>query len=264
MNYKIGEFSRITLLPIKTLRYYQDVGILMPMHIDEANGYRYYSNTEYELAQLIKLLRSFEFSINEIKEILENYEDDDDIKIYLLEKNEMIQKKINEYKRIQEKIKNYKSHKEVLIMTTQNINKIEIEDILIASITYTGKYEDCGKYIGKLMKAVGGQFKGKPFSIYHDDEFKEDEALIEVCIGIKKNITNNSVICKTLKGGNALALMHLGSYDTISHSYKALTDYMKSNNIEPIQHVREFYIKGPGMLLKGNPEKYKTEILYII
>ncbi len=41
--YKISEFSRITNLTVKTLRYYDEEGILLPSHRDAYNGYRYYT-----------------------------------------------------------------------------------------------------------------------------------------------------------------------------------------------------------------------------
>ena len=264
MKYKIGEFSKITMLSIKTLRYYHEEGLLLPAIIDEENGYRYYDEIGFERAQLIKLLREFEFSIKEIAEILNNYEGEEDIKAYLLEKNELIQQKINNYKKIQQKIMDYKSFGEVSLMNTEKVKEVTVDDILVASITYVGKYEECGEYIGRIFKASGAQAIGKPFCIYHDEEYKEDDAKIEVCLQIKKELNKKGVICKTLKGGRAISLIHLGSYSNLSNSYKLIADYINANSISTVQPVREKYLKGPGMLLKGNPEKYKTELLYII
>ncbi len=38
----IGEFSKISHLTMKTLRYYDEIGLLKPAFIDPKNGYRYY------------------------------------------------------------------------------------------------------------------------------------------------------------------------------------------------------------------------------
>ena len=263
MHYKIGEFSKITQLSIKTLRYYHEMNILVPSDIDEESGYRFYDEQSYERAKLIKLLREFDFAIKEIQEILDTYEDEDDIKAYLLEKNDLIQQKISHYKKLQEKIMDYQTYKEVKIMLNQ-VQKIKVEPMLIASMTYVGKYQDVGEYLGKLFKSVGMNVKGKPFSIYHDDDYKEDNATVEVCIPIKKEISYQNIDTKTIPGGEALSLLHVGPYDTLSDSYKVITDYLKENNIEQKYPTREHYIKGPGMLLKGNPNKYQTEIRILI
>lgn len=263
MDYKIGEFSNITQLSIKTLRYYHDNNILEPSSIDEESGYRYYNNASYERAKLIKLLREFDFTIKEIKEVLESYEDESDIKAYLLEKNELIQEKINHYKKLQNKIEHYQTYKEASKMLNQ-VKTITIDETLIASLTYVGRYGDVGGYIGKLFKAVGMNVKGKPFSIYHDEDYKEEGATVEVCLPLKKEVAYKDIECKVLEGGNALSVLHVGSYESISDSYKVLTDYIKDNHIKSKSPIREHYIKGPGMLLKGNANKYQTDIRVLI
>ena len=63
--YRIGEFSRITLLSIKTLRYYDSQGILSPS-IRGDNQYRMYDENDYEKAILIRKLKQCGFTITEI------------------------------------------------------------------------------------------------------------------------------------------------------------------------------------------------------
>ena len=40
--FSIGEFSKITGLTVKTLRFYHEQGLLHPTHVDSETGYRYY------------------------------------------------------------------------------------------------------------------------------------------------------------------------------------------------------------------------------
>lgn len=264
MKYKIGEFSRITCFSIKTLRYYHDIELLMPVSIDEDNGYRYYNEDSFKRAQIIRLLREYEFSIKEIQEIMTQYEDEDDLKYYLLEKNQMIQEKINHYKALQKRIEAYETLERKVSMNQEQIKKVDVKDQLVASLTYVGKYTDVGEHLGKLFKAVGGNVKDKPFCIYHDDDYREENATVEVCIPIKKEVQYKNIETKVIPGGKGISLTHIGPYDTLSVSYKIITDYIKNNNLEPKSRIREQYIKGPGMLLKGNPDKYRTEITILI
>jgi len=264
MLYKIGEFSRISYFSVRTLRYYHDIELLVPEHIDEESGYRYYNETNFKTARLIHLLREFEFSINEIKEVVSQYEDESDLKYYLSEKNQIIQEKIDHYKKLQKKMDEFQTFEEVQKMKEYKVNHITVEDQLVAALTYVGKYEDVGKYLGQLFKTVKSNVTGKPFTIYLDDDYKEENANVQVCIPVKRQIQYKEVECNIIKGGKALSVTHVGPYDQLSHAYKALTDYLINNNIEAISHIREHYHKGPGMLLKGNPEKYKTEIRILI
>ena len=65
--YKINQFSKISGLTVKALRYYDQEGILQPAFRNEENQYRYYNDDNLKKAQLIKYLRSLDFSIMEIK-----------------------------------------------------------------------------------------------------------------------------------------------------------------------------------------------------
>ena len=77
--YKISQFSKISGLTVKALRYYDKEGILTPSFRDAENQYRYYSDEDLKKALLIKFLRSLEFSIMEIREITEAVDTEDDL-----------------------------------------------------------------------------------------------------------------------------------------------------------------------------------------
>ena len=97
MRFSIGEFSKITSLTIKTLRLYHEKELLIPAEIDEFSGYRYYDKNNYETARVIKILKDYDFSLAEIKEILDEYSDESEILLPLKEKLKEIESKINRY-----------------------------------------------------------------------------------------------------------------------------------------------------------------------
>jgi DNA-binding transcriptional MerR regulator/effector-binding domain-containing protein len=66
----IGDFSRATLLTIKTLRHYHDTGLLKPAEVDPHNGYRRYLTSQIPQAQMIKRFRELRMPLNEIKQLL--------------------------------------------------------------------------------------------------------------------------------------------------------------------------------------------------
>lgn len=70
---KIGEFSRLMQTTVKTLRHYEQIGLLLPDEVDEATGYRYYRMEQMQRLNAIKDLKSLGFSLDEIKDI---YDDD--------------------------------------------------------------------------------------------------------------------------------------------------------------------------------------------
>jgi len=65
--YKIGEFSKIVNIPVRTLRYYADIGVLVPNKVDVYTRYKYYDDTDIITCEKIKLLKALNFSLEEIK-----------------------------------------------------------------------------------------------------------------------------------------------------------------------------------------------------
>ena len=67
---KIGELAKQTGLAVGTLRYYSDLGLLLPAEIGD-NGYRYYSQNAISQVQFIKKAQALGFTLEEIKQILD-------------------------------------------------------------------------------------------------------------------------------------------------------------------------------------------------
>ena len=66
MLYKIGEFSSKCELPITTLRYYDEIGLLKPVQVDNFTGYRYYAEHQLNDVALIKTLTSCGYSLEKL------------------------------------------------------------------------------------------------------------------------------------------------------------------------------------------------------
>ena len=92
MLYKIGDFSKETGVPIKTLRYYNEIDLFNPVEVDLFTGYRYYSSDQIEDLNLILKLKKVGFSLEEIKKYWNNFNND----IMLNKRDELI-KNIDEF-----------------------------------------------------------------------------------------------------------------------------------------------------------------------
>ena len=64
---RIGEFSKLSMLTVKALRYYEKEGLLIPSSVDERTGYRLYETAQLSDAASIKALRQLGFSIDEVR-----------------------------------------------------------------------------------------------------------------------------------------------------------------------------------------------------
>lgn len=257
--YKIGDFSRITNITVKALRYYDEQDMLIPSYRAE-NGYRYYDEDDFKTAQLIILLRNLDFRIAEIKDVLANCDDECDLSYFLTAKKSMIEQRIDKDKELIKKIEGFIEPKKIIRMPEYRIVLKDIEPVRAACIRFRGAYQDTGKYLSKLYRELKGHAQGIPFNCYYDNGYAE-VADIEVCIPTDTSVNRDSIETKELPGGKAICTVHRGSYDFLNYAYKAVLDYASKNNYANDLPTREIYHKGPGLLFMGNPNKYLTEIV---
>ena len=108
MVYKIGDFANTVNIPTRTLRYYDEIGLLKPEIVDKFTNYRYYTEDNVVEAQFITLLKEVGFTLQEIidyKNFLNNYNDNDDgTNQFLLKKQEQISKQMEELQEKYDKI----------------------------------------------------------------------------------------------------------------------------------------------------------------
>jgi len=70
MKLHIREFAKLTGVSVRTLHYYDEIGLLKPSFVDEQNGYRYYDENTLCRMQEILFYRELQFSLKEIRMIL--------------------------------------------------------------------------------------------------------------------------------------------------------------------------------------------------
>ncbi len=70
MKMQIKEFARFTGVSVRTLHYYDEIGLLTPAYVDRSTGYRYYDEDSLLRMQEILFYRELDFSLKSIKDFL--------------------------------------------------------------------------------------------------------------------------------------------------------------------------------------------------
>ncbi len=68
--FRIGDFSRLCMVPVSALRYYADLGLLEPAAVDPSSGYRYYTAAQLRLVNRIVALKELGLALDEIRAVL--------------------------------------------------------------------------------------------------------------------------------------------------------------------------------------------------
>lgn len=262
--YSIGEFSKISGLTVKALRLYHDKQILIPNSVDQNSGYRYYGKADIDKARVIIALKSMRFSLTEIQSLMANYADDGDIVSFLKSRQAAVKKEVQALTSISSVIDMIvRKETEVKKMKDQDSYQVEIKvlpELQVLTTRWKGSYQDTGKAMTLLYKAAGRHADGVALNLYYDGEYKEQDADIESCLPVKREKTAKNCEFKVLLAGEFVTLIHKGPYETIGRTYARLFDYLNAQGLKTTLPTREVYLKGPGLLFKGNPERYLTEL----
>src|SRR5260370_40931617 len=78
--FKIGDFSRLSLVSVKALRYYDELGLLKPARVDEFTGYRYYSASQLTRLNRILAMKDMGLSLEQIALLLDKEPTPDQIR----------------------------------------------------------------------------------------------------------------------------------------------------------------------------------------
>ena len=136
----IGAFSKICKVSTKTLRYYAEIGLILPGEINPENGYRYYAIEQLETMLLIIRLKSYNFSLEEIKQIIESGElYEEKLYVALANKREEIKRLLHEQeKRLHQlecDLSNLKNGKSIMsYLDDINVEFVEVPMMCLLSV----------------------------------------------------------------------------------------------------------------------------------
>lgn len=256
---KIGEFSKLSHLTVKALRFYEKEGLLIPASIDSWTGYRFYETSQLTKAAQIKAYRQLGLSIDEIKDIQKGK----DVKIIFAEKAKALQAQKDDIDIRLSIINHILEDEEMKYQVTE---KIIPATIVYYSETVLDKYSDSMMWIpaqGAECKALNPDLKcAEPpyeFCEYPDGEHKETDIQIRHNEAVTAfGVENDNIKFRQLPETKVISIFHKGAYDQIGEAYAYIMKYAEENGYEVAGLSRECYIDG--IWNKESVEDWLTEI----
>lgn len=247
--YTIGRFSEICDVPVKTLRYYSDIGLLQPSYIDHETNYRYYDYDKIKIMQKISLLKNYQFSLHTIKELIDT-EDQQTWKDAIEQKVEELEKQREEISKQIEGVRNLRKQivEEIPIVSEPVLSDCYIEEWeerVVYSIRKNiniDKIDQLVKNLFDRIYAFNLESTGHLMATFYNLPSNQKATDVEVLLPIKE--TNEIEGCKTLCGGTHACLTIKGPYSEINIGYRALKQWITEQNWIQIGNGIEIYEKG--------------------
>ena len=264
---KISDFSKLCGVPAKTLRYYDEIGLFSPSHIEPDNGYRLYEENQLARLNQILELKSMGFSLQLIKKILDENLPPEMINGLLRQRKHATLQRIDEER---ERLREVEANMAALELEHYKDYEVRIKSIpemlVIVKDSSVGNIADCGPELGKLSDDIvaychANSIPLKPPAIALYYSFSETLVEIGIAFEVKEKVnTNGDIQCEGLPAVDEMAYgYHLGPLNDVYKSHQAIFRFMEENGYVADLPVRDVYLQYDPM---GDPEEYLTEIQY--
>lgn len=275
----IGRFSRLTLLTIKALRFYDQIGLLCPVLADPETGYRYYTVDQFEEAERIRQLRLLELPIESILELMKDSQTPL-WKAKLLQHQSKLQAEHHKLERILLEIRSMIEEPNPLSRYVIELKTVPERLVAYLPLHLTLEniesersrvFEELWQTLGQTL-GVSAEALEPPF--FHFSPHTLGEMRVEACICLEQlpdgsssgSSTLGRVRFKTLAGGHFISTVHTGDYRYVLGCHEVIARFLRGKGFAPEEvlydeyHIREQYIRGPWNT--DHAQNYLTEVMW--
>lgn len=261
--FTIGEMAKLFGINAKTLRYYDEIGLIRPEHTDPMTGYRYYSTGQFERLNTIKYLRALDMPLAKIRRFFENKDIGQMMEI-LKEQQEEVLVRRRELERIEHKISERLSQLHDALYTVYNrVEEVTMPNrklaVLRTEIPATDDLEFPIRQLERQTQLEAAMFLGKvgvSISMDHVKSHKFDEfCSIFVVLEPGDSYDGEAV---DIPGGQYLTLRYCGTHTQSSFYYEMLLKEMSENGYELGGNSIEITLVDAGMT--NDTSRFVTEL----
>lgn len=265
--FKIGDFSRLSRVSVKALRYYDEIGLLKPAVVDRFTSYRYYSADQLPRLNRIVGLKNLGLPLEEVAQLLTGDLSLAQIRGILRKRQAEIERHLREEQSRLVLVEEWliQMEKEGTMPAYEVVIKKSDAQIVASIRDVIPTYSDIGRLFGEIFAYLGRQGiqpAGPPMAIYYDAEYKEQDVDMEAAVPINRELPGTERIAvRRLPAIEQMAcVVHQGDYSEISQAYNALMTWIERNSYQITGNNREIYLRGPGQT--QDTTSYVTEVQF--
>ena len=268
--FKIGDFSRLSQVSVKALRYYDELGLLKPARVDEFTGYRYYSASQLARLNRILAMKDMGLSLEQIALLMDKDLTPDQIRGMLrLKQVELHQQLIEGQARLARIEAWLQAFEQEVTMPVYDVVLKKVAALQVAQIHGVApSMEQLGPTLDRLfdqvfahIKQQGATITGPAVTVYYDSEFREHDVSVGACRSFAGSLHDGEQVkVEELPVVETMAsVIHHGSFSTLHQAYNAILKWIETNGYHvsgPAREVNLEYERG------GDQAKFVTEVQF--
>lgn len=269
--FRIGDFSRLARVTIKTLHHYDEAGLLQPSHVDPQSGYRYYTASQLETLQRILLLKDLGFALEQIRELLHADANTwartlDQRRAELSASIAADQSRLLRLTALQQTLEH--GGIEPLPVVLREVPAVAVYSVRQRVPQLGAPMQALFEEAEAVVAAAQGRSPASPFTIFHDPDYREADVDVEVCIPVKESI--DGLATRIVPASAAVGcITYRGPYEQTPMLYSQLLQWLDRSGMCMTGPLREVYhrygadqigYRLPASVLTNNSAEYVTEL----
>jgi DNA-binding transcriptional MerR regulator/effector-binding domain-containing protein len=273
--FRIGDFSRLARVTIRTLHHYDEAGLLVPTHVDAQTGYRYYLAAQLEVLQRILLLKDLGFTLEEIRALLQRPLSGPELAGVLEVRRAQLAHSIVED---QARMRRLEVLRDFLVnpataglpvVTLREVPAMEVHAIRARVPRLGTPVQVMFETAEAVVARARARAEASPFMVFHDLEYREEDADVEVCIPVKA-AAPRQIATRVVSACAAVGCVtYSGSYDQTPALYSTMLTWMERTGLKIDGPLREVYHRFganqigyqlPAHMLAESSAEYVTEL----
>ena len=270
----IGKFARASRLSIKSLRNYDESGLLPAAFVDPHSGYRYYRLEQLARADAIRSLRMVNMPLPQIAAALAADNPEELLTSHLATLQDQRDELDRQAQELQRRIslKEYNlfaqpTSTQITTKTHPPINAVGYR----TETTHIEVFNDIPRGFGIVMSALTESDidpAGPPFTVFHRPPDGDTDGDIAMCIPVADTVDleaepadGHPVTSMVFEGGVVASIVHRGSYDNMGQTYATMAAWIQERGHSITGPTREIYLNSPAEVAD---EDLLTELLFPI
>ncbi len=269
----IGEFSRLTCLSVKTLRYYHEIELLEPVAIDPSSGYRRYSTDQVERAHLIRRLRDLDMPMPQVRAVLtapDRIRRDAALREHLAR----MEAELTRTRDVVASLRSLLSPSAPIEVTYRAAPECTTVAVA-ATVTRNEIGEFCGSEFGRLyglLGAAGIGPVGPGAATYSSGFFEDDRGEVVIFVPVPAGTPpatdiaafagHTDVELRRFAPRRFAVAVHTGAFTDFDRTYGALGSHVAEHDVALPEPIREIYVVGPRD--SEDPAAQRTEVCWPI
>ncbi|WP_433076534.1 MerR family transcriptional regulator [Dactylosporangium sp. CA-052675] len=255
----IGEFSRLSHLSAKTLRYYHDIGLLVPAEVDGETGHRRYHTGQVGDAHLIRRLRGLDLPLAEIRTVLAAPDAGAGTLRQHLDRMEAELARTRDVVASLRRLLDASPPVTVLYRTHAPAPVLRVE----ARVARPDVGAWCGAAFGELfgvLARAGADPAGPAGATYSPEFFEQDAGGVSAFVPVVPDAFAADPRLGTLPGRRYAVAVHAGPFGDCDLTYGALGAHVAVHDTALGEAIVERYLVGPQHT--DDEERFRTEVCW--